>query len=200
MCDEQNAVSCVNLEAGTRQACCPRLTRCVSDRRMSEENVRCEIAYSDLTQLAATAAASSSLFPTQATISTSSGTSSTSHSSTASGSMTTAAPSPHTSEEAVPPGISGGAIAGIVIGALVALGLCATVTYVVVRRRLAAKYGNQTESPSDPPGSSSNVGYSTGAYVKDAPKSHPPAQAEMAELPSLATGLYELDGNNGSRP
>ena len=166
---------------------------------MSEENVRCEIAYSDLTQLAATAAASSSLFPTQATLSTSSGTISTSHSSKASGSMTTAAPSPHTSEEAAPPGISGGAIAGIVIGALVALGLCATVTYVVVRRRLAAKYGNQTEPPSDTR-SSSNVGYSTGAYMKDAPKSHPPAQAEMAELPSLATGLYELDGNNGSRP
>lgn len=48
VCDESNAVQCMNLASGTSKACCPRLTSCQRDFKASEDLVRCNILYSDL--------------------------------------------------------------------------------------------------------------------------------------------------------
>ena len=165
---------------------------------MSLENVRCEIAYPDLMQLAATAADTSSILPTQSIISTSSEITSTSWSSSTSVSAKTAIPSPTPSGEAAPLVISGGVIAGISIGALVALGLCATGTYIVVRRHLMAKYRHSSEPPLHTEIASS-MGHSTSPKVKATIVSPPPPQAELAELPGQMSGLYELDVSDGPR-
>ena len=192
-CDSQTAISCTNLAADTKPACCPRLTRCVSDREMSE-NVRCEIAYSDLTQLAHTVADTPSLFPTRTLLSTSSASSSTNQSSSSytrpaiPNSTIVAIDTTGVSRDPTPSRISRSGIVGIVVSVVVVVELCVSGTYFVVRRRLMAKYQPSNVSSPDTR-NESNIKLGSDAN----------GRAEVAELAGSSCGLHELDGTGQLR-
>ncbi|KAI1402424.1 hypothetical protein F4819DRAFT_485571 [Hypoxylon fuscum] len=146
-CDSANAVACINLAPNTANACCPRLTRCSPGYEAAEDNVRCEIGYADLMQLAATASETSMLpAVTSSTISaTTSGTtssttsSSTTSSSTEGPSLTQSnSPEPIQAESAM----SAGAIAGTTIGTMAGFALFVVIAYLFLRRRRISKHAS----------------------------------------------------------
>ncbi|AEO69123.1 uncharacterized protein THITE_2119167 [Thermothielavioides terrestris NRRL 8126] len=51
-CDDPSSVPCTNLEDGTAEACCPRLTTCDPTIKASKDAVRCNIQYGDLKRAA----------------------------------------------------------------------------------------------------------------------------------------------------
>ncbi|OTB08004.1 hypothetical protein M426DRAFT_8212 [Hypoxylon sp. CI-4A] len=149
VCDSTNAVECVSLATNTTNACCPRLTRCSPGYEASEDNVRCEIGYSDLMQLVATSS-ETSMFPTTAG-STSSSTATSSSTSTGLIEATQSAVSEPAKDGSV---LSAGAIAGIAIGAGAGLALLLVGAYCWRRiwkaRHASVNTGNSYNYPSYP--------------------------------------------------
>ncbi|KAI1390056.1 uncharacterized protein F4822DRAFT_222627 [Hypoxylon trugodes] len=132
-CDSPNAVECVDLAPNTTKACCPRLTRCSSGYSASEDFVRCEIGYSDLMQLAATASDTStvsSAITSQVVLPPSAA-------ATTSSSSTT--PTPTAALEQAQ-STSAGTIAGATVGAVGGAALLGALAFFFYRRRSKAKY------------------------------------------------------------
>ncbi|KAI1458646.1 hypothetical protein F4805DRAFT_120466 [Annulohypoxylon moriforme] len=141
VCNSVNSVACINLAPNTTSACCPRLTRCSTGYQASENNVRCEIGYDDLMQLAATASQiNTSTTDTSSTSSSSTSTSTSTISSVSSPSASTgsAVQTPSNDTEPQQSGrytISSGAIAGITVGAVGFIALAILAFYFLSRRK-----------------------------------------------------------------
>ncbi|KAI0880849.1 uncharacterized protein GGS22DRAFT_77062 [Annulohypoxylon maeteangense] len=131
VCGSENSVACVNLAPNTTSACCPRLTRCSAGYQAAEGNVRCEIGYADLMQLAATASQTNA-FSTDIS-------STTSSISTTSTSSSSPVPTQSNSQERQQSqsSISSGATAGIAVGAAGFIILVILAFYFLHRRRKA---------------------------------------------------------------
>lgn len=195
VCDAQNAVSCAE-PGGSEDVCCPRLTRCVPGRAAAVDSVRCEIAYTDLNQLIATVANTSSVFPTGLT---------SSSASTATPALATPAsisttPTQYTtaSPAATPLALSGRAIAGIGIGALAVIGLGGAGAYYFLRHRWIAKYGQNNGAVNHDDNADGNRYYGLqGTHPNwKFPRvdQQPSGQTDIVELPSVNPGPQELDG------
>ncbi|KAF4990999.1 hypothetical protein FGRMN_8120 [Fusarium graminum] len=106
VCNEDSSVLCTNLQSGTEKACCPKLTICDPDVEASKDSVRCHIDRKDLVA-AMKASTTSSLVtadissePNPRTI------------------ESNLAASDKASPDTSQTGLTGGMIAGIVLGAL----------------------------------------------------------------------------------
>ncbi|OTA65804.1 hypothetical protein K449DRAFT_391772 [Hypoxylon sp. EC38] len=167
-CDSTNSVACVNLAPNTSSACCPRLTRCASGYEAAEDNVRCEIGYDDLMQLAATASGTSTIstISTSSTSSSSSTSSATSTSTTTSSSTETFNPnqdsdvSPDPARSAMAPGT----IAGIAVGSVAGLALFVATAYYFLRRKRKTKESAVSYNGADSNGPPMQQDYNQTAY------------------------------------
>ncbi|KAI9166538.1 hypothetical protein HJFPF1_02645 [Paramyrothecium foliicola] len=157
-CDEDSAVACTNLQAGTEQACCPKLTTCDPQTEASEGFVRCNINRGDL--LVADAAQKEKDKQTESSTSSAPpSTTSTATTSEATESSTTASSSASTTESTESGGatsgadnqteggnrsnnggVSGGTIAGAVVGGLGGVALVAGLVFFLLRRRKKHAY------------------------------------------------------------
>ncbi|KAH9883626.1 hypothetical protein F4778DRAFT_766030 [Xylariomycetidae sp. FL2044] len=153
-CETANSVPCTDLPSGVDEACCPPLTSCV-DGYTSSSGVRCQINRNILIKVDASSTTTSTATSTLTTSSTSSSSSSrtsttttpipdTTSSSPSRSAFTqgssSSSPSPAPSS---PETLSGGAIAGIVVGALAGLALLLLAAYFLMRRRKARDGGAQ---------------------------------------------------------
>lgn len=135
---------CTNLASGVTKACCPRLTSCHNDYKASLGQVRCNIRQIDLKNAAraevnsVSSISSSTTSTTGTTISVESTTSSTSTTVTTAASSGTAVNANETSaasKQSGSGGVSGGVIAGAVIGPTFVLAALVLLGCFFYRRR-----------------------------------------------------------------
>ncbi|KPM43653.1 hypothetical protein AK830_g2865 [Neonectria ditissima] len=149
-CDEDSSVSCTNLQEGTAAACCPKLTTCDESVPGSSEFVRCNINRGDLLVAHAAKNGKSSVTEEDSTRSTEEASTSTE----SEAAQTTEPKAETTSATAVPDRktrISGGAIGGIVVGAVVGIaGICGVLFWFFRRREKKVTYEATNQSPQPP--------------------------------------------------
>ncbi|KAI0118057.1 hypothetical protein F4776DRAFT_263453 [Hypoxylon sp. NC0597] len=167
-CDSTNSVACVNLAPNTSSACCPRLTRCASGYEAAEDNVRCEIGYDDLMQLAATASETSTTPTVSASSASSSSSTSSSTSTSSTASSSTETPIPNQTSDVAPDqaksAMAPGTIAGIAVGSAAGLALSVATAYYFLRRKRKAKEATVSYSGVDNSGPPMQQDYSQAAY------------------------------------
>jgi hypothetical protein len=152
VCNQDGSVECSRLKSGAKRACCPKMTTCDPNTDAYEQAVRCNINRGDLIEAAksaeaktaSTSAATASSSSTTAPIST-----------TASAAQTTApesqAANPTGSADDKSTGISGGAIGGIVVGAVAGIALIAGLVWFFMRRSKKAKSEAAGQTPNPQP-------------------------------------------------
>lgn len=135
VCGQDSAVSCTNLQEGTTEACCPKLTTCDASLPASEGYVRCNINQGDL-RVAAEAEESKA----KSTSTSKTASSSTTISTTSSAEAETQTAEPTQTQEPAPKnGLSGGAIGGIAGGIVGGLATMAGLMFFLFRRIRTAK-------------------------------------------------------------
>ncbi|CAM1505158.1 Fc.00g107950.m01.CDS01 [Cosmosporella sp. VM-42] len=149
-CGEDSAVACTNLQVGTDEACCPKLTTCDPGLEATKEYVRCNINRGDL--LVAAKASGDAESKSATSTQTSSSTKTTSSTTTSSAEPKTTVPesqATQTSETATPKSssISGGAIGGIVVGVIAVVGGAIGLAIFFMRRSKKAKYEAANQTP-----------------------------------------------------
>ncbi|KIL85067.1 hypothetical protein FAVG1_11495 [Fusarium avenaceum] len=143
VCNEDGSVPCSNVEEGTNEACCPKLTFCDPPTKASLDNVHCRIKRKDLiaaeraqndeeSTTSTTTASSTSTVSDDSTANTATGTTTESESPTGESNLPTSATS---SPESSPQGLTTGGIAGVVIGAVAGGVAIASLIFWLLKRR-----------------------------------------------------------------
>ncbi|KAF7563991.1 hypothetical protein G7046_g127 [Stylonectria norvegica] len=156
VCSEDSSVACTNLQAGTDQACCPKLTTCDPNTKASEQFVRCNINRGDLLVAAQASedATSTTATSTEASSSTEAASKTRLTSTTASEAKTATAESQtagptetSNSSSSSSSSISGGAIGGIVVAVVAGIAVVAFLIWFFMRRSKKAKYEAAHQTP-----------------------------------------------------
>ncbi|KAH6968235.1 hypothetical protein DER45DRAFT_588835 [Fusarium avenaceum] len=129
VCNEYGSVPCTNLEEGTNEACCPKLTFYNPPTKASLDNFHCWIKRKDI--LAAERAQNDEESTTSSTT-TASSTSTVSESPTGESNLPTSATS---SPDSSPQGLTTGGIAGVVVGAVAGGVAIASLALWLLKRR-----------------------------------------------------------------
>ncbi|KAI8942336.1 hypothetical protein NX059_000415 [Plenodomus lindquistii] len=217
VCEQTGSVSCSKLAAGTNQACCPENTTCDTTINASDTSVRCRIRSAALVSLdSATISTSSTARSTASSTKSSTTTTASSAvsaaSSTSPGSATAAAaPAGATStapqSTSVPSSsssLSGGAIAGIVIGGVLAfaLGIGAWFVFSKRQKRKQQQQQQQPHTPGQTPAMQQQPAVTDYAPVATASpghypyKNHQDPHVPVQELPANGYGhASELHGD-----
>ncbi|KAM5351137.1 hypothetical protein ACJ41O_003860 [Fusarium nematophilum] len=137
VCDDDGSVLCTNLQEGTSEACCPKLTTCDPDVEASEAYVRCNIDRGDL--LANGKAEQDTAVSGSETSSTTAPHVSTTTAHKAQPTdPTTSSPAASSSGSSSSSSLSGGAIGGVVVGAVAgAIGMAGLLFWLLRRRKTA---------------------------------------------------------------
>ena len=178
-CGQTGAVSCSNLQDGTSEACCPALTTCASNFTASESVVRCIGTYDDLL-----------------TADINSTTSAASSTTSAAPAATSTGQSNNTVIVSSSSGLSGGAIAGIVVGSVAGVALIIVALWLILRKRYKGQSGFGRAFGRQQASNVYQAPEKDGSHMPQSPPSYVPPSAPPSSIPQELRGFEpsELDG------